>query len=735
MTKKRLDMRRRFLAPLRGELWGITAAMAVALFSFAGMAGCGVGGEEELRGEGHKVVPPGKADDFYSATAQEFEAKGVSTVTLSSDYLEASPEERLERAKALADAKTAIIGIYLNYYVVDKSSHSSIPEYGGFHAMARAASFEPSTVVEREGLTYEFEFTGEVGATLDFLDRIPTIHNPDIEVPAGSKILRLRIPAMDADDVEGGWKSHYDWSPSSFDPDAYSGEVETLDLLTTPIEISGDGYLDYESLLADGRLEIGVHFGYDYNDARYDIGEAEQLFHRLVSWGFQAPVETFDELGVDSEPFTKTVKADGQAIQVSIKLVHAGMVDPAAEGAILKASLVESLETREVIFFNGHAGFSGRLLPGNWRSSSSGVIQPEEFAQLQMPATHQIVVVNGCDTYAKFADGFRTNPTKHDAQGKLANIAVVTTTSFSWLSQMAEVTSDILDALTGGYQHDIQVATWDDVLTDISYGRNSDVFFGVHGIDAAPRLHPFANVELLCSPCRSDDDCGGQGNLCVELSDGASYCTPTCLDDSGCPEGTRCQKVATGSWVTDKQCVPESFSCTGEPTETAQVIINEVLADPAPDSTGDANGDGERSYKDDEFVEIYNASDATVDLSGWTLADSFGVRFTFPQGATLAPRAVVVVFGGGDPARFHLPGAEGVGVFASHEGLGISNSGDAIYLSDPTGTPVDSVSFGDEAGNDRALTRAVDGDASSALIPHPGDAPFSPGTRQDGSSF
>lgn len=716
---------------------GRTAVFAlVCTFGLGGGAllGCG-SADETAEAETHKVVPPGKADDFYSATAQEFSARGTSTVTIEDDYADATDAEKLERARALADAKTAIIAIYLNYYVVDKSSHSRIPEYGGYHAMARAASFAPETVEWVEGLTYTFEFRGEVGAALDFLDQIPTVDNPDIQVPAEAKILRLRIPAMEASDVTGGWKSQYNWSPSSFDPDAYAGELETLDLITTPIEISGDGYLDYGRLLEDGKLEIGVHFGYDYNDARYDISEARQLFNQLKTWDFAAPVETFEALAVDSAPFTKTVAADGRSIEISLKLVHADMVDPAAEGAILKQSLVESLETREVIFFNGHAGFSGRLLPGNWQASSAGVISPAEFAELNMPTDFQIVVVNGCDTYAKFADGFRTNPAKHDANDKLANIAVVTTTSFSWLSQMSEVTEDLLKALTGGDEDEIEVATWDDVLTDISWGRNADVFFGVHGIDGAPRLHPFADVELLCSPCRSDADCGGAGNMCVELTDGNRYCTPSCLDDSGCPEDTVCQEVATGSWITDKQCVPVDFSCSSEPVETAKVLINEVLADPAPDASGDANGDGERSYTEDEFVEIYNASDTAVDLSGWTVADSYDVRFVFPQGVQLAPYSALVVFGGGNPASFHLPDAESVPVLAAATGLGISNSGDSIFLSDSTGAPIDSVSFGGEAGNDRALTRAVDGDAESALIPHPGDRAHSPGTRQDGTPF
>ena len=49
---------------------------------------------------------------------------------------------------------------------------------------------------------------------------------------------------------------------------------------------------------------------------------------------------------------------------------------------------------------------------------------------------------------------------------------------------------------------------------------------------------------------------------------------------------------------------------------------NEVLADPDT-SVGDANGDGSVSGSDDEFVELYNASGADLDISGYTLEHGF----------------------------------------------------------------------------------------------------------------
>ena len=117
----------------------------------------------------------------------------------------------------------------------------------------------------------------------------------------------------------------------------------------------------------------------------------------------------------------------------------------------------------------------------------------------------------------------------------------------------------------------------------------------------------------------------------------------------------------------------------------------------------------------------------------WTLADGYRVRVTFGAETVIPPGGVLVVFGGGDPSGFNLPGSPLVVI--APEGLGLTNTGDSVYLSDPEGNLVDGMTYGEEGGNDRSLTRAVDGDGEASFIPHPGTAAFSPGTRSDGTSF
>ena len=113
------------------------------------------------------------------------------------------------------------------------------------------------------------------------------------------------------------------------------------------------------------------------------------------------------------------------------------------------------------------------------------------------------------------------------------------------------------------------------------------------------------------------------------------------------------------------------------------IVVNEVY--PAVDIfSGDANGDGEIDSGFDEFVELVNASDATYDLSGFTLQDTATVRHTFPAGTIVDPGCAIVIFGGGTIAEGLLEEfgsalvqkANGANEF----GLSLNNSGDIVTI-------------------------------------------------------
>jgi len=208
-------------------------------------------------------------------------------------------------------------------------------------------------------------------------------------------------------------------------------------------------------------------------------------------------------------------------------------------------------------------------------------------------------------------------------------------------------------------------------------------------------------------------------------------------------EGAESQSGGSGTQGSDE--TSEDLSVTwsqfaaspGEapPAPQADWVINEVHADPDGSVAGDANGDGVRNGSEDEFVEIVNTSGADADISGWTLADGFRVRHTFPAGTIVPDGCSVVVFGGGSPT-----GAFGASLVqtASGNSLGLNNGGDTVTLNNGTDDVV-SVGYGSEGGSNQSLTR--DPDISGATLIRHSDAStsggtlYSPGTLADGSQF
>lgn len=164
------------------------------------------------------------------------------------------------------------------------------------------------------------------------------------------------------------------------------------------------------------------------------------------------------------------------------------------------------------------------------------------------------------------------------------------------------------------------------------------------------------------------------------------------------------------------------------------VVINEFQADPAGDITGDANGDGVRDGVQDEFVEFYNNSINSLDISGWTLSDGASLRHTFPANTIIPGECSIVVFGGGTPTG--LFGGSLVQI-ASSGSIGLNNTGDTITLNDGL-NDVATYTYGSEGGNNQSVTR--DPDITGSFVLHStatgsGGSLFSPGTKTDGSFF
>ncbi len=176
----------------------------------------------------------------------------------------------------------------------------------------------------------------------------------------------------------------------------------------------------------------------------------------------------------------------------------------------------------------------------------------------------------------------------------------------------------------------------------------------------------------------------------------------------------------------------DASSC---PDPVPPIIINELHADPASGSAGDANKDGVRNSSEDEFVEIVNITGSALDVSGWTLSDGFGPRHIFPAGSVIPSQCAIVVFGGGAPTGDF--GGTTVQT-ASGGSLGLNNGGDTVTINDGVADVV-SAGYGSEGGDNQSLTRDPD-IFGPTLVKHTlaagsGGTLYSPGTRVDGSQF
>jgi len=170
------------------------------------------------------------------------------------------------------------------------------------------------------------------------------------------------------------------------------------------------------------------------------------------------------------------------------------------------------------------------------------------------------------------------------------------------------------------------------------------------------------------------------------------------------------------------------------------LVFNEILADGTVE--GDPNGDDNLDSVEDEFLEIANASDVTVDLSGVKLVDSDWVylpRHTFADGTILQAGQAIVVFGGGDTATL---AADNVSfVLADNEdaglqyGLNLSDGGETLTLRATDGTSITQVTYVGASDTSLTLSPDVWGTDYAEHTTVTTGVSFTPGTFADGSAF
>jgi hypothetical protein len=133
----------------------------------------------------------------------------------------------------------------------------------------------------------------------------------------------------------------------------------------------------------------------------------------------------------------------------------------------------------------------------------------------------------------------------------------------------------------------------------------------------------------------------------------------------------------------------------------AQILINEICADPA----SDWDGSGAYSFRDDEWVEIVNAGASTVVIDGYRLAGA-DTSWRYEFAGELGPGEVAVVYGSESYAWEDANGED-------RYGLRLGNTTGEIWLwrlSAPDTVRLDGYVYADhEAEDDRSTGRLPDG--------------------------
>lgn len=151
-------------------------------------------------------------------------------------------------------------------------------------------------------------------------------------------------------------------------------------------------------------------------------------------------------------------------------------------------------------------------------------------------------------------------------------------------------------------------------------------------------------------------------------------------------------------------------ACTDGSTDTNDsgppgtgVVINELNA-------GNTAGLTDESGDFADWLELHNAGDTGVDVSGWTLTDGTGVRppWPLPAGTSIDAGGYLIVF---------CDEEEGQGPL--HASFKLARAGETVTFADPDGAIVDEVTYPPQYGDNVSYGRVPDASANWGQLDPP----------------
>lgn len=208
--------------------------------------------------------------------------------------------------------------------------------------------------------------------------------------------------------------------------------------------------------------------------------------------------------------------------------------------------------------------------------------------------------------------------------------------------------------------------------------------------------------------------------LVLQYACGLAACEPTVVKPPGAETGLAAPDD-TGD-ATDSAETAETAE-TAEPQDTDDSAIEHIDDEPVWPRllVNELMAANDHTVQDElgawsDWVELYNPTEAEIDLEGWTVTDDLDAPDKHPlTGLSVAAGEHLLLWADGDAS-----------LGAAHLGFSLAAEGEAFGLYAPDGTPIDGLSFGQQAA-DISLARTPDGGGSWTLA-----SPATPGTSNGG---